>query len=81
MAGAYKENRIIATIRILDLNHNDFVEQRIDIIRSYVLGNVTFGQHQEKYPFVAYEILDKTLTIHLRTACMQCFQLIHRYKG
>jgi len=53
----YLTNRIERTIEILDLNHNDFVEQRIDIIKAYVLEYVTFIQLEEKFPFIAYEML------------------------
>jgi len=53
----YLEHRIDRTIEVLDLNHNDFVEQRVDIIKAYVLDDVTFPQLKEKFPFIAYEMV------------------------
>jgi hypothetical protein len=50
------ETNIENTITALELNHNDFVEQRIDVIKGYSLGLLNFGQVQEKFPFIAYEM-------------------------
>lgn len=52
-------NQIDDTIIRLDLNHNDFVQERINILQAYAedppLG-IPFTFLQQRYPFIAYEL-------------------------
>ena len=50
------KSQVNYTVRVLGLNHDDFVNQRVDIIKNFVLGIVTFSDLQEIYPFIAYEM-------------------------
>jgi hypothetical protein len=49
--------RVERTITRLDLNSNDYVDERINIIRLYVLGRINLSQLHEKYPFIAAEVI------------------------
>jgi hypothetical protein len=45
------------TIERLELNvDNDYVQERISVIREYCLGNINLAQIRNKYPFIALEI-------------------------
>lgn len=58
---------ITATINRLKLNDdNDYVNERIGIIRNYTLGKMTFLQLQEKYPFIAQQIRDQDFDRHFK---------------
>ena len=45
-----------ATIERLELNDNDYVNERISVLREYSLGKITFAQLQARYPFIAYQV-------------------------
>jgi hypothetical protein len=45
-----------ATIERLELNDNDYVRERIEVIRAYALGLSTYEQLREKYPFIAHQV-------------------------
>ena len=53
----YAFYRIQATIDCLELNGNDYVNERIQIIREYCLGRTTLSNLRAKYPFIASEIV------------------------
>ncbi len=52
----YIHTWVITSITILDLNNNDYVDERIAVIREYCLGHLTIDQVQSKWPFIAAEI-------------------------
>ncbi len=52
-----KKTQIINCISRLRLNRdNDYVNERISVIKEYTLGRFNFDFIQEKYPFIAYQI-------------------------
>lgn len=51
------KNQVIATIIRLELNSdNDYVYERIAVIKEYCLDNLTFNDLQVKYPFIASQM-------------------------
>jgi hypothetical protein len=55
----YLEIHIEKTIDDLDLNHNDFVQERIGVLQAFADESprgVPFTFLEEKYPFIAYEL-------------------------
>lgn len=53
------ENEIEETITQLDLNHDDFVQERIGILQAYADDppkGISFAFLQSHYPFIAYEL-------------------------
>ena len=61
----YIEASVTDTIGILSLNDNDYVNERIEVIKRYCLGKITYGEVAGAYPFIASEMLraefDRTL--------------------
>lgn len=56
--------RVEATIDRLQLNaDNDYVNERIGAIREYCLGNATFEQLFNRYPFIAAEMIVQNFDI------------------
>jgi hypothetical protein len=48
---------VVATIDRLGLNSdNDYVRERIEVLRSYALGSMSFDQLRAKYPFLAHQV-------------------------
>jgi uncharacterized protein (TIGR02646 family) len=67
------EDRLLVekTIERLELNaDNDYVQERISVIREYCLSNITIEQIQTKYPFIALEMeiqnFDEVYLPHMR---------------
>lgn len=58
------------TIDILGLNEDDYVDERIGIIKEYSLGHFTIDDLDHLYPFIAVEIrrtdFDNTLKPMMR---------------
>ena len=51
------QKKVVVTIKRLKLNSdNNYVEERIGAIGQYCLGNATFAQISEKFPFIAREM-------------------------
>jgi hypothetical protein len=50
------EQQIEDSITQLDLNHNDFVEERMNVLKEYSKGMLTLPFLDAKYPFIAYEL-------------------------
>jgi hypothetical protein len=53
------ENDIEATITQLDLNHDDFVQERVGILQAYADDpptGISFDFLESHYPFIAYEL-------------------------
>ena len=57
MLSVHDKRRVWATINRLQLNDDDdYVNERINIIKQYCLRNVSFAQVASRYPFVALEM-------------------------
>ncbi len=57
---AVNRAQVVATIDRLELNaDNDYVNERVGAIREYCLGNATFGQLVDRYPFIAAEMREQ----------------------
>jgi hypothetical protein len=51
------EAQVKSTIARLQLNaDNDYVNERVAVIRNYTLNNMTFVDVVSKYPFIAHEM-------------------------
>jgi uncharacterized protein (TIGR02646 family) len=50
------QNLVQQTIDRLLLNHNDYVNERVGVVREYSTDIITLTQVSEKYPFIAAEI-------------------------
>lgn len=66
----YISSRVNETITILCLNDNDYVDQRIEIVKNYCLDYLSISDLHEKYPFIAHEVVrqnfDRTYKSEMR---------------
>ncbi len=62
----YLEVRVRETIDQLDLNHNDFINQRVAIIQAYCDDLFPFTHLEDRYPFIAYELKRQALVIRIK---------------
>lgn len=46
-------SRIVSTVDVLELNGNDYVRERLTIIKEYSLSGLTIQDLRTKYPFIA----------------------------
>ena len=53
----YIKSQVITTINTLGLNHNDYVNERVEVIRGYCRGQLTLPQLNAKWPFIAAEMV------------------------
>lgn len=64
-------DRVKKTINILGLNTDDYVDERVEIIKLYCCDNITIDDLESRYPFIANEIrrinFDNTLKDSMRT--------------
>lgn len=67
----FVKTHIDTTITRLHLNDNDYVEERIEVIRNYSCDRVTLAELCPKYPFLASEIVrqdfDRRFKLRMRT--------------
>jgi hypothetical protein len=49
-------NRVIETTNRLGLNDNDYVKERIEVLKQYCIYGIPLAMIEQKYPFVAREI-------------------------
>jgi len=65
------KTRVDDSIRILDLNNNDYVEERIAVIQDYCLEQIPYLLVTRRFPFIASEMarvsFDKVLKDPMRT--------------
>ena len=53
----YIQARVLTSIQVLDLNHKDYVSERISVIAEYCRGHLRLDQVKAKWPFIAAEML------------------------
>jgi hypothetical protein len=54
---SYAQFPVNETIGRLGLNDNDYVNERLEVIKSYCIDNITFDDLSGKYPFIASQML------------------------
>ena len=64
---ANTRRQVHSTIRILDLNSDDLVEERCDWLVDLAKGDVSFAHLWKHYPFLAFEIRRQGIEGRLRT--------------
>lgn len=71
--GAVIKGRVQSSIDVLKLNHYRLVTQRFQILRGYIDGKQRLDSIQEKYPFIAAEIVRQGIktSAELRAAAAQ----------
>lgn len=69
-------DHINRTIDILGLNDNDYVDERLEIIKLYTLDRVTINSLELKYPFIAEEIRRSNFDANLKQLMRPYFQQI-----
>lgn len=66
-------DRVTDSIRILCLNDNDYVNERVEVIRRYCLDIITFDNLRENWPFIASEILRVNFDMTLKEMMREYF--------
>ena len=62
----YLEVRVRETIDQLDLNHSDFINQRIAVVRAYCEDLFPLTHLEDRYPFIAYELKRQGLVTRIK---------------
>lgn len=70
---AWVHSRVSTSIDILGLNEDDYVNQRVSVIRSYVLDQVPYIDLAVRYPFIASQMTRQQFDTSLKPAMSSYF--------
>lgn len=73
-----QQNRIMGTIEQLDLNHSDYVGERLDVVREYCLNNATYPTVRKRFPFIASEMARVSFDKNRKTRMRERFEQLAR---
>lgn len=62
----YLHARVVETIDQLDLNHNDFINQRVATVQEYSNDVFPLTHLEDKFPFIAYELKRQNLVVEIK---------------
>ncbi len=60
------KERVQLSINRLDLNHDDYVNERIEIITKYVFDQISISRLRSKYPFIALEFTRQNFDVRFK---------------
>ena len=78
LADADLRQSVIDTVRRLRLNtDNDYVNERIQVVKEYSSGNLSLNTLKEKFPFIAYQMGIQNFDENYKNRLRQLFKRTH----